>query len=104
VVEIQRLRDAVWKAIGSATVDGTERKRYWQAWEVHGRLYLDTPSNVLTQRVLTDRLLTFAVAVREGKYGLGNQVKVQSVAKALRLVSQKLVLDGHPDPRRASPA
>jgi hypothetical protein len=56
------------------------------------------------QRALTDRLLTFAVAVREGKYGLGNQVKVQSVAKALRLVSQKLVLDGHPDPRRASPA
>jgi hypothetical protein len=45
-----------------------------------------------------------AVTVREGKYGLGNQVKVQSVAKALRLVSQKLVLDGHPDPRRASPA
>jgi len=42
--------------------------------------------------------------VREGKYGLGNQVKVQSVAKALRLVSQKLVLDGHPDPGRASPA
>ena len=54
--------------------------------------------------MITDRLLTFAVAVREGKYGLGNQVKVQSVAKALRLVSQKLVLDGHPDPRRASPA
>ena len=38
------------------------------------------------------------------KYGLGHQVKVQSVATALRLVSQKLVLDGHPDPRRASPA
>jgi hypothetical protein len=85
-------------------VDGTECQRYWQAWEAHGRLYLDTPGDVLTQRVLTDRLLPFAVAVREGKYGLGNQVKVQSVAKALRLVSQKLVLDGHPDPRRASPA
>ena len=85
-------------------MDGTERQRYWQAWEAHGKLYHDTPGEVLTQRVLTDRLLTFAVAVREGKYGLGNQVKVQSVAKALRLVSQKLVLDGHPDPRRASPA
>jgi hypothetical protein len=85
-------------------VDGTERQRYWQAWEAHGSLYSDSPSNVLTQRALTDRLLTFAVAVREGKYGLGNQVKVQFVAKALRLISQKLVLDGHPDPRRASPA
>jgi hypothetical protein len=41
--------------------------------------------------------------VREGKYGLGNQVKVQSVEWALRHVAQRLVLDGHPDPRRASP-
>jgi hypothetical protein len=49
-------------------------------------------------------LLTFAVAVREGKYSLGNQVKVQSVEWALRHVAQKLILDGHPDPRRASPA
>ena len=64
----------------------------------------DTPGKILTPALCTDRLLTFAVAVREGKYGLGHQVKVQSVATALRLVSQKLVLDGHPDPRRASPA
>jgi len=90
--------------IGSATVDGTERQCYWQAWEAHGRLYLDTPGKVLPPGLLTDRLLTFAVAVREGKYGLGNQVKVQSIAKALRLVSQKLILGGHPDPRRTSPA
>jgi hypothetical protein len=42
--------------------------------------------------------------VREGKYGLRNQVKVQSVERVLRHVAQKLVLDGHSDPRRASPA
>ena len=36
--------------------------------------------------------------------GLGNQVKVQSVSKALCAVAQKYVLDGHPDPRKASPA
>jgi hypothetical protein len=41
--------------------------------------------------------------VREGNYGLGDQVKVQSVKRALRHVAQRLVLDGHPDPRRASP-
>ncbi len=41
--------------------------------------------------------------MREGQYGLGDQVKVQSVERALRHVAQKLVLDGHPDPRRASP-
>jgi hypothetical protein len=49
-------------------------------------------------------LLTFAVAVREGKYGLGATVKVQSVKRALRHVAQKLVLVGHPNPRKASPA
>ena len=51
-----------------------------------------------------DMLLTFAVAVREGKHGLGRQVKVQSVSKALRAVAQKYVLDGHRDPRRSSQA
>ncbi len=42
--------------------------------------------------------------MQEGQYGNGHQVQVQSVAKALRFVSQKLVLEGHPDPRRTSPA
>jgi hypothetical protein len=42
--------------------------------------------------------------MREGKYGLRNQVKVQSVERALQHVAQKLVLDGHSNPRRASPA
>jgi hypothetical protein len=51
----------------------------------------------------TDRLLTFAVAMREGQYGLGDQVEVQSVERALLHVAQRLVLDGHPNPQRASP-
>jgi hypothetical protein len=42
--------------------------------------------------------------VREGQYGLGSQVKVQSVEWALRHVAQRLILDGHPDPQQASPA
>ena len=49
-------------------------------------------------------LLTFAVAVREGKYGLGRQIKVQSVSKALRAIAQKYVLDGHKDPQQSSQA
>jgi hypothetical protein len=49
-------------------------------------------------------LLTFAVAVQEGKYGLGSQIQVQSVLVALQAVAQKYVLDGHCDPRRTSPA
>ena len=49
-------------------------------------------------------LLTFAVAVREGKYGRGDRIQAQSVSVALCAVARKCVLDGHCDPRRASPA
>jgi hypothetical protein len=52
----------------------------------------------------TDKLLTFAIAVREGQYGNRAPVTVQLVKRALRHVAQRLVLDGHPNPRKASPA
>jgi hypothetical protein len=86
-------------------VDGAVRDRYWIAWQQHCRLFSGSrqtpegpPNNV------KDMLLTFAVAVREGQYGFGRQIQVQSVAVALRAVAQKYVLDGHADHRRASPA
>jgi hypothetical protein len=86
-------------------MDGPFKDRYWRAWMRHCMLY---PANDWGPRVppanAGDMLLTFAVAMREGKYGLGRQVKVQSVAVVLRSVAQKYVLDGHPDPRWASPA
>jgi len=100
---VQRLRDTAWQAIATATVDGAERKKWWTAWEDHNKTYYAGGDSDPTNPT-TDKLLTFAVAVREGQYGLGDQVKVQSVEKALRHVAQKFVLDGHPDPRRASPA
>ncbi len=53
---------------------------------------------------ITNCLLTFAVAVREGQYGLGATVQVQSVERALWHIAQRIILDGHPDPRKASPA
>jgi hypothetical protein len=104
VGEIMRLRNIAWKAVGTATVHGTKRTRYWRAWTMHCQLYESVIGCQPSDQDTTDRLLTFAVAVREGKYGLGKQVKVQSVERALRHVAQKLVLDGHPNPRRASPA
>jgi hypothetical protein len=86
-------------------MDGAVRNRFWQAWTQHCLLYPENVNGPLVPPAnVSDMLLTFAVAVREGKYGLGRQVKVQSVAVALRSVAQKYVLDGHPDPRRASPA
>ncbi len=104
MVEIMRLQIIAWKAVGTATVDGTKCACYWRAWTTHCQLYESVIGHQPSDQDTTDRLLTFDVAVREGMYGLGNQVKVQSVEQALRHVAQKLVLDGHPDPRRASPA
>jgi hypothetical protein len=71
---------------------------------MHCRLYQDTPSKSQAPHILTDRLLTFAVAVWEGQYGKGHKVQVQSVEFALRAITQKYVLDGYPDPRHTSPA
>ena len=103
--EVQRLRDIAWKAIGTATVDGAVRERYWRAWENHCRLFpLNERGPNLPPNNVEDMLLTFAVAVREGQYGLGGRIQVQSVEVALRTVAQKYVLDGHCDPRKASPA
>jgi hypothetical protein len=104
VVEIQRLRNAVWVAISTATVDGTERDKYWKAWTTHCRRHYCSSGGSQATENSTNRLLTFAVAVREGQYGLGATVQVQSVKRALQHVAQRIILDGHPDPQKASPA
>ena len=103
--EVQRLRDIAWEAIGTATVDGAVRDRYWQAWTGHYKLFpLNDRGPNHPPHNIEDMLLTFAVAVWEGKYGRGDRVQVQSVSVVLCAVAQKYVLDGHCDPRRASPA
>jgi hypothetical protein len=81
-------------------VDGTKPACHWRAWQAHIALYPGSDGSHATM----DQLLTFAVAVWEGKYGLGSQVKVQLVKRALRDVSQRIILDGGPDPRQASAA
>jgi hypothetical protein len=103
MAEIVRLQNIAWEAIGTATVDRTKCNHYWRAWTAHCRLYHNDLGARPTSSKTTDRLLTFTVAVREGQYSLGDQVKVQSVERALQHVAQRLVLDGHLDPRQASP-
>ncbi len=70
-----RLQNIAWKAVGTATVDGTKGVRYWRAWTTHCQLYKSVIGCQPLDQDTTDRLLMFDVAVREGKYGLGNQVK-----------------------------
>ena len=80
LAEIQRLQDIAWEAIGTATVDRSEQHCYWKAWKMHCELYQDTPDKIQAPHILMGQLLTFAVAVQEGKYGNRHQVQVQSVA------------------------
>jgi hypothetical protein len=74
VGEIQCIRDAAWEAIGTATVDRPECDCYWQAWMAHCALYHHPSNCTQASESNTDKLLTFAVAMREGKYGLGATV------------------------------
>ncbi len=85
-------------------MDGTERDKYWKAWTTHCRRHYCSSGGSQALENSTDRLLTFAVAVREGQYSLRATVQVQSVKRALRHVAQRIILDGHPDPQKASPA
>ena len=81
------------------------RERYWRAWEGHCRLFpLNERGPNLPPYNIEDMLLTFALAMWEGQYGLGGRIQVQSVKVTLRAVAQKYILDGHCDPRHASPA
>jgi len=54
LAEIQRLRDAAWEAIGTATVDGSEQHCYWKAWQTHCGLYQDATGKIQAPQILTD--------------------------------------------------
>ncbi len=86
--EVQRLRDSAWQAIGTATVDGAKQIRSWKAWTDHNLSLYGTHASEQEQGNM-DKLLTFAVALQEGKYGLRSPVKVQLVERTLRHVAQK---------------
>jgi hypothetical protein len=95
--EVQRLRDIAWEAIGTATVDGAVRDRYWQAWTGHYKLFpLNDRGPNHPPHNIEDMLLTFAVAVREGKYSRGGCIQVQSVSVALCAVAQNSRMKIHP--------
>jgi hypothetical protein len=66
MVEIQCLRNAAWVAISTATVGGTERNMYWKASMTHCCRHYFSSGGSQAMENSTDRLLTFAVAVREG--------------------------------------
>jgi hypothetical protein len=52
-------------------VDGAERDRWWKAWTDHNKKFYGS-IGLAHHTVDTNRLITFAVTMQEGRYGLGN--------------------------------
>ena len=99
----ERDLNAVWAAIGLATVDDDSRKKGWIDWERYARAWnVDPWLRHHSDASKQTHLLAFAARVRTGIFGRSIQVGHQSVEKVLRYVAQTLVLAGYPDPRRTS--
>jgi hypothetical protein len=77
LAEVQHLQNIAWQTFGTATVDGAERDHYWRAWTRHCCLYPQNDCGVgLSPHNIDDMLLTFAVVLQEGQFGLSRQIKV----------------------------
>ena len=75
------------------------RQKYWHHWEQYARdagvdPFLDSVPP-LERDVVTG---AFAAWVRTGKYGIGRQIKVDSVTDALAAISKTIELAGKPSP------
>jgi hypothetical protein len=99
--EFARDLNSSWGKVADATVDGTARATNWRNWSAWCSRF-----NFNTFLVGTPReqhahvLMAFAARVRSGAFGNGKQIGCQSVATALRHVSQTFVLANLGDPRR----
>ena len=90
-----------WRAIENGSTPQVERDRqkYWRHWEAYVQhwnrsAFLDDVSQLEANLIIG----AFAARVRTGFYGEGNQVKVQSVGKALAAISKTCELAGQPSP------
>jgi hypothetical protein len=93
--------NASWTTVAHATVDGKARATHWHNWSAwcscfnFNKFLLGTPREQHAHMIMA-----FAARVRSVAFGNGKQVGCQSVATALRHVSQTLVLASYGDPRR----
>jgi hypothetical protein len=99
--DIGRDNDATWEAINDATLDDDDRVTCWRNWSAYAARYVQDPwLRNKTPTVKQSTLLKIADRVRTGHFGRHKQVNAGSVEKALRFVSEAIVLDGGKDPRR----
>lgn len=95
--------DAAWSEIDHATVDGPTRATNWNKWSAYcvaNNLGSDPYLSTQSPSARFNALVGFAARVRTGSLGRGKQVKADTVATALRHVSQIIMLAGYPDPRK----
>lgn len=90
-----------WAKVAHATVDGPARATSWRNWSAWCTRFNFNNFLVGTPREQQAHvLMAFAARVRTGAFGNGKQVGCQSVATALRHISQAFVLASYGDPRR----
>ena len=90
-----------WRAIANGiTTQATKtREKYWRHWvtytkQCHTDPYLTKESNLNKAIIIT----RYATRVRSGAYGLGHEVKVQSISNALAAISKTIELAGEQSP------
>ena len=90
-----------WRAItnGITSQSSKTREKYWEHWvsythQLKTNPYLKGESKLDQSIIITG----YATRVRAGTFGMGNEVKVQSVANALAAVSKTIQLAGECSP------
>ena len=89
------------EAIDAGVVASTSwtREKYWKAWCSYANSVEVDPLLATTEPVIRDMVLTaFAARVRQGYYGRGDQIKVQSVTDAMAAISKTIELAGYKSP------
>jgi hypothetical protein len=88
-------------AIDAGVVASTTwtREKYWKAWCSYANSVNINPLLTDTIPIIRDMVLTaFAARVRQGYYGNGNTIKVQSVTDAMAAISKTIELAGYRSP------
>ena len=90
-----------WRTIADGTTAQTAKtwEKYWKHWtEYCHKCKVDPYLTKISNAERATILIAFAACVRTGAYGLGNQVRVQSVSEALAAITKTYELVGQQSP------
>ena len=92
--------EAIDAGVVASTTCTWTREQYWKAWLRYANSVEVDPLLQDTIPIIRDMVLTaFAARVtRQGYYGKGNQIKVQSVSDAMVAISKTIELAGYRSP------